>query len=100
MAILIGNLVVTLFNFGAGCLANTGDGMNPFIQFLTWISPMHYAIELVFKQVSKGRVAQDQLLDHFGYTSSDGLCYGYLVAFSVFFIAFGWLILWYTNRTF
>ena len=58
VAILIGNLAITLFNFGAGCLANTGDGMNPVIQFLVWVSPMHYAIEQVFKQVSKGNPAR------------------------------------------
>ena len=30
-AILIGNMSIMLFNFGAGCLANTGGDMNPII---------------------------------------------------------------------
>ena len=54
VALLIGNFVVVLFAFGAGCIANTGDGMNPFIQLLTWVSPMHYGCELLFKQVTYG----------------------------------------------
>lgn len=48
-AILIGNLFVTLFNFGAGCLSNTGDDANPVIKFLSWVSPMHYGVEIIFK---------------------------------------------------
>ena len=56
VAILLGNLIVILFNFGAGCLSNTGDNANPVIKFLSWVSPMHYGVEIVFKQVSKGRV--------------------------------------------
>ena len=48
VAILIGNLAITLFNFGAGCLANTGSGANPVIKFLTWVSPMHYSVEVIF----------------------------------------------------
>merc|ERR1711893_583256 len=52
LAILIGNLNVTVFQFGGGCFANTGEGMNPVIQFLVWISPMHYSNELIFKEVT------------------------------------------------
>jgi len=48
VAILIGNFAITLMNFGAGCLANTGDDPNPIIAFLTWVSPMHYSVELIF----------------------------------------------------
>ena len=55
VAILLANLVITLANFGAGCLANTGSGANPVIKFLSWISPMHYGVEIVFKITTKGR---------------------------------------------
>lgn len=48
VAILIGNLCVMLFNFGAGCFANTGEGANPVIKFLSWISPIHYGVEILF----------------------------------------------------
>ena len=54
VAILIDNLCTMLFNFGAGCFANTGDGANPVIKFLSWISPMHYGVQIVFKIISKG----------------------------------------------
>ncbi len=55
VAILIVNLFVTLFNFGAGCLSNTGANANPVIKFLSWVSPMHYGVEVIFKPVTKGR---------------------------------------------
>ena len=61
VAILLCNLIVTLMNFGAGCLSNTGDDANFLIKFLSWISPMHYGCEIVFKQVSKGR--PDDIMD-------------------------------------
>lgn len=48
VGILIGNLAITLFNFGAGCLANTGGDANFLITFLTWVSPMHYSVEVIF----------------------------------------------------
>jgi len=41
VAILIVNLFSIIFNFGAGCLANTGANANFVITFLSWISPMH-----------------------------------------------------------
>ena len=62
VGILIGNLVVMLFNFGAGCFANTGDGANPVIKFLSWVSPIHYGVEILFRQVTKGRVGQEKIL--------------------------------------
>lgn len=49
IAILVVNLFVNLFNFGAGCLSNTGTGANPVIKFLSWVSPVHYGVEIVFK---------------------------------------------------
>ena len=55
---------------------------------------MHYGIELLFKEVSKGRIGQQTILDQFGYNDSDGLCYGFLIGFSALFIALGWLNLW------
>ena len=54
VAILIGNLCTMMMNFGAGCFANTGDDANPVIKFLSWISPMHYGVQIVFKIVSDG----------------------------------------------
>ena len=95
VAILIGNLFVTLFNFGAGCFANTGSDANPVIKFLSWISPMHYGVEVVFKQVTKGRPGADQLYTGFGYEDSIGVCFGYLIFFTLLMVALGWLNIWY-----
>ena len=55
VAILIGNLIVTLFNFGAGFLGNAGPVGNPVIRILSWVSPVHYGTEIVFQIVTKGR---------------------------------------------
>ena len=52
VALLIGNFAIIIFMFGSGCIANTGEGMNPIVQVITWVSPMHYGIELLFKQIT------------------------------------------------
>ena len=49
VAILFGNLTITLLNFGAGCMSNTGETANPIIKFVSWISPMHYGCQILFK---------------------------------------------------
>ena len=98
MAILLANLVITLANFGAGCFANTGTDANPVIKFLSWISPMHYGVEIIFKVVTKGRPDQDEILEHFGYTDSYAFCFAYLFGFIVFVISLGWFLLWVKNR--
>ena len=49
VAVLLGNLAITLLNFGAGIMSNTGDDANPVIRFISWISPMQYACQAIFK---------------------------------------------------
>ena len=98
-ALLIGNTSIILFNFGSGIMANTGGDVNPIIKFLSWVSPMHYGTELLFKEVTKGRIAEQVLLDHFGYNDSNYVCYGFLGGFSLLFLILGWINLWAQNRS-
>ena len=49
LALLVAQMIIMLMNFGSGVIANTGDNMNPVIQLLTWISPMHYAVQILFQ---------------------------------------------------
>ena len=92
------NLFVMMSGFGAGLFANTGSGANWFVTFLSWISPLRYGCEIIMRQVTKGRQAQDAILESFGYTYGDKLCYGYLCGFLAFCFFFGWFMLWIRNR--
>lgn len=51
----IAQLFVMMFNMGAGFLQNTSNGANPAIRFLSWVSPMHYACELMLGRILAGR---------------------------------------------
>ena len=98
MAILIANLAIIMFNFGAGCFANIGGDANFTITFLSWISPMHYGVEIIFRRVTDGIPYQEWLLEQFGYTSGLTFCFCYLIGFMVAMMLMGWFILWYKNR--
>lgn len=45
---------INFFNMGAGFMTNNADP-NLFVRFATWVSPMHYSCELLFRRILKGR---------------------------------------------
>jgi hypothetical protein len=47
-------LCIILFNMGAGFLANAGNNSNKVILFLSWISPLHYSCEMLFRRILNG----------------------------------------------
>ena len=49
VALGLGNLYAMIAGFGAGLFANTGDGANWFITFLSWISPLRYGCEILMR---------------------------------------------------
>ena len=98
VALGIGNLFAMIAGFGAGLFANTGAGANWFIRFLSWISPLRYGCEIIFRQVTTGRPGQDQILLIFGYTYGDLICYLSLLAFILATFGGGWLILYCKHR--
>ena len=61
---------------------------------------MHYGVEIIFKQVTKGLPGQDQLLDQYGYNDSYAGAFSFLIGFAVFMLLFGWFLLWVTNRNY
>jgi ABC-type uncharacterized transport system permease subunit len=46
--------VVSILNLGAGLYANLGSQTNPLVTFITWISPMRYGTEVVFRRAIAG----------------------------------------------
>ena len=100
VSLLLVNLLITLANFGAGILSNSGEGANPIIKFLSWVSPMHYAVEIIFSEVTQDRVGQEQMLDHYGYNNTKGGAFAYLIFFVLLLFSVGWAILWLKNRNY
>ena len=53
-AVIVLQACMIILNFGAGALANTGEGANFIVKFLSWISPVKYATELLMRRILKG----------------------------------------------
>ena len=49
VALGLANLYAMISGFGAGLFANTGDGANWFVTFLSWISPLRYGCEILMR---------------------------------------------------
>ena len=75
-------------------MTNNADP-NIFVRFATWVSPMHYSCELLFRRILKGRrqIIQTQLLSYFGYDYGVQTCYLVLLGFYLVFLLLGWLAL-------
>ena len=112
VAMGIANLFAMIAGFGAGCFSNTGSDANPVITFLSWVSPLRYGCELLMREVTKkfdvvaqpvivfgGKTEQELILEQFGYTYGNAVCYLFLTGFILFFFFFGWFMLWARNRT-
>lgn len=95
MALIILQAAMIILNFGAGALANTGEGANWFIMFLTYISPVKYLTELLMKQILKGEPTQivDYALTYYGYTISSEVCYIVAIGLILTTFCLGWIVL-------
>jgi len=51
----LNQLCVALFSMGSGMLVNTGSSSSYLIKFLSWISPLHYSLELLMYRLLDGR---------------------------------------------
>jgi len=93
-------LMVMILSFGAGVLANAGSGATWLIRFMTWVSPIRYQAELLFRQLIKDDSprAQTYLLAFFNYNYGNTLCYSFVMGFIVFCFIASWLILVYSGR--
>jgi len=86
------NAAITILNFGAGLLANTGSGANWLIKFISWISPVRYGAELVMRRVLAGEPSwfADTALNYLGYTYGYETCSLVLVGMIAFLFLVGW----------
>ena len=95
IAQIVAELFVIMFGMGAGFLQNTSNNSNILIQFLSWVSPMHYACELMLRRILEGRseVVKDQILGYFGYDYGNTTCVLILLGFWFGYTLFGWAAL-------
>ena len=52
-AVIVLQVCLIILNAGAGFLVNTGEGANFIIKFLSWISPVKYATEILMRRILK-----------------------------------------------
>ena len=96
------NAAITILNFGAGALANTGQGANPIIRFISWISPVRYGSEIVFRRIIAGEPAwfQTRALDYLGYTYGYTTCIQVIIGMTIFVFLVGWAAICFQFRKF
>lgn len=83
---------------GAGFLANAGNNSNKVVLFLSWISPLHYSCEMLFRRILDGyklplNYNTQDLLNYFGYIYGDKMCLWILFIFWIGFTLIGWIVL-------
>lgn len=88
-----------LFNLGAGSFSNLGNS-NWMGTFLSYISPMRYASELLLRRLLSEKFYQDYVYEFFHYEYGVATCYSVLAGFAVFYFLLGWLILLIKTRWF
>lgn len=87
----VNQLFMILFSMGAGMFANTGAGANKFIIGLSYVSPLHYGMTLLFRRVvaNRNEFIHDELLKEFGFDESPTFCYCYLAGFWLLCVLIG-----------
>lgn len=93
-------MFVIFMNFGAGVFANAGSGANVVIRFISYISPIRYAVEAILRRVTLGQpdLIRNQILDYFGYTYGINICLYFLFGFLLFIFLLGWLAIYLKNK--
>jgi hypothetical protein len=85
-------MFVILFSFGAGLYANTGEGANIAVKFLSWISPFHYSCILLLRRFWEGKEPEqfvDETLEVLGFTYEISMCVFALITFYFFYLLVG-----------
>ena len=91
-------LFLILFCFGAGFYANTGEGSNPVVLFISYISPLRYTTELLMQRIVGNKVGGELILNRLGFTWGDGTCLSLLLMFTILCFIVGWLSLLLKSR--
>ena len=89
---------LTIYYLGAGMMVNSASS-NWFGDFLQYISPLRYGNELGMRRLltDKDRI-KDGVLEFFGFTWGEGMCYMAISLYSLFFFVLGWIIMVYKAR--
>ena len=95
----LNTLSIIFFSFGAGVYANTGEGMSLPVEMITYISPLRYATEMLFRIIGAEKEAADQVRESLGYTWGNTVCLSALFGFIFVCFVAGWLsLLWKTRE--
>lgn len=96
VAIAINQMFVILFNMGSGMLINTGSSANFFIKGLSWISPIHYACELLMFRFLDGKneLVSSTIKEYLGFTYTPIHCYVYMACFFFVIMILGWIAIY------
>lgn len=94
-ALLLNQLCVVLFNMGSGMMVNTGSSSNFVIKALSWISPLHYCVELLMYRLLDGKnpFIVAEIESYLGFTYGVAHCYIYLACFFVVTMFVAWLFI-------
>ena len=93
-------LFLIMFTFGAGVFANTGDSANFIVKILTYISPMRYSTELLFRKIIAEKEGGELVLAHLGYTWGNSTCFLLLITWIIVCFFVGWISLLYRTRNY
>lgn len=88
-------LFLTIFTMTSGLFTNLGATRNPLIKFLSWVSPLRYANDLMFNTliVDQPDLFKNEMRDFFGYDKDALLCFGLLMVFWLFYTLISWILL-------
>ena len=96
---LQGNLVfILMFNLGAGHTTNLGKSANLFAKFISTVSPVRYATEMLMYRILSGSAAEKVILLNLGYTTGNSNCMAAFAIITVILFSIGWINLVHKNR--
>ena len=97
-AISVNLLFAMLFSLGGGMYASTGDGANPLIKVISYISPIRFSSELLLRRIMHGKLGEEAVLNQFGYTWTPQNCVLALITFTLVSFFSGWIIIAFKYR--
>lgn len=96
---LQGNLVfILMFNLGAGHVTNLGSGAPLFARFISTVSPVRYATEMLMYRIVSGHSAEPFILHNLGFSTGNTNCILALIFIAVITFLIGWINLVHKNR--
>ena len=88
---------VIVFDMGAGVFTNLKTA-NFLVKFLSYISPLNYANQLMMRYMLDESSYQEIALDFYHYNYEESTCYAMLFSFIVIYFLIGWTVLYIKSR--